>query len=332
MDFTGMLRRFQQKWFSIFLGPLKAGAIVAFLAVIIALLVPNRFKSTARLLPLEAKSVGGLGSLANAAAAFGLNIPGNEGSDTNFIDIINSRTLRVELLQTEFTFHQSQWAFGPLVERRQTLYDYVHQKNMDRAVKALDKHVAAYRDLKTKVLTVEVETGSADLSAQVAQKATDYLEGFLLNRNQSRGGFKASFAEKRLAAARLESQKAEETLRAFLDRNRNYQVSQDPTVRLEGMRLEADMKLHQQLIMTLAVNREQALLEEKNDVPILNVLDPPSQPIDKSWPPRSMLVLMSFAVAFFAKLALEQRGWIASRLLEPESGSSQIHEIGPEVL
>jgi hypothetical protein len=114
---------------------------------------------------------------------------------------------------------------------------------------------------------------------------------------------------------------AEETLRRFLEGNRNYLNSADPAVRLKGTRLEGELRLRQQLVTTLALNREQALLEEKNDIPILNVLDQGNLPIEKNRPARSQLVV---ALAFLVGLGswgFENRRWIKERLSERSVGS-----------
>ncbi len=233
-----------------------------------------------------------MGNLAAAAAAFGVSVPGGEGNDANFVDILNSRWLREQLLQTNFQYHARSWRFGAEQLHVGTLYDYLGARNMDRAVMALNEVLLTSRDLKSKVITLSAETKSPDLSQQVVQRAGKLLETFLQEKGRTRGGAKAIFAEARLADARGEMDQAEEAFRRFLESNRNYQSSGDPAVRLKGTRLENELRLRQQLVTTLAMNREQALLDEKSDIPILNVLDPGNLPIDKSRPSRSVLVLL----------------------------------------
>ena len=57
------------------------------------------------------------------------------------------------------------------------------------------------------------------------------------------------------------------------------------------------MRLRQQLVTTLALGYEQALLEEKNDMPILNVLDEADVPFEKSGPSRTLNVLIAILAA-----------------------------------
>ncbi len=294
--------------------PLQIGFAAACATALLSLFLPNYYKSEARVLPVEAKNNmgGGLGNLAAAAAAFGVSVPGGDGSDANFVDILNSRTLREQLLQTTFTFHARAWRFGKLRERREILQVFLKERNGDRALKRLAKVLVVSRDLKSKVITVGAETRSPELSQQVAQRALQLLEAFVQQKGRTRGGAKALFAEARLEEARKERAEAEDALRAFLNGNRNYLSSPDPAVRLKGMRLESEYKLREQLVASLAMSREQALMEEKNDIPILNVLDPGNLPIEKSRPSRLFNTLVSFALAVVATLLYRARMGISN--------------------
>ena len=103
---------------------------------------------------------------------------------------------------------------------------------------------------------------------------------------------------------------AEHELVQYAINNRNYQTSVDPVVRLKGMRLEAEFKLRQQLVLTLAMSREQSLLDEKNDIPILNILDPASLPLEKSRPSRATLAILAFFLFSAGSFGLENLPWI----------------------
>lgn len=304
--------------------PLQIGLVAAVVMAAVSLFMPNYYRSEARILPVEARGMSGsLGGLASAAAAFGVSVPGGDGSDTNFVDILQSRWLQEQLLNTEFQFKARAWRFGAERERRETLYAYLAAPNMDRALKSLAPMMNISRDLKSKVILVAVETPSPTLSQRVVQRAIQLLEDFNQQKGRTRGGAKAAFAEARLAEARGELSGAEDAFRRFLEINRNYQSSADPTVRIKGGRLEADVRLRMQLVTTLAMNREQALLEEKNDVPILNVLDPGNLPIEKSRPKRSMIVLLTFLAVSAGAWAYANRAWIRSRLLDPEDPGAE---------
>ncbi|MEI6569477.1 MAG: hypothetical protein WCR20_22555, partial [Verrucomicrobiota bacterium] len=69
--------------------PLQWSIAAGLLMAVVTLFMPNFSRSEARLLPVETKGVGGnLGGLASAAAAFGVSVPGGDGSDANFVDVL----------------------------------------------------------------------------------------------------------------------------------------------------------------------------------------------------------------------------------------------------
>jgi len=297
--------------------PIQWAFSAGLLTAVISLFMPNYYKSEARLLPVD-PNASGMGGLAAAAAAFGVNVGGAGGSDANFVDILKSRWLKENLLNTEFRFQARSWRFGAKRPHQGTLYTYLEAKNMDRAVRQLDDILAATKDIKSNVITLAAETLSPELSQQVARRATELLNQFVVENSRTRGTEKATFAEARLTDARREMGQAEAAFQAFLESNRNYQMSGDPAVRLRGARLEAELNLRRQLVTTLAMNREQSLLDAKNDVPILNVLDEGNLPIEKSKPVRSRLVLLAAFLVGVATWAWQNRQWIKTRLRADE--------------
>lgn len=311
--------------------PLQIGFAAAVVTALVSLFLPNYYRSEARILPVEAKGIGGgLGSLASAAAAFGVSVPGGDSVDANFVDILQSRWLREKLLNSEFRFKVRAWRFGVDRERHETLYAYLKAENLDRALKQMASMVSISKDLKSKVILLAVDTRSPELSQLVVRRSLELLEEFIQQKGRTRGGAKALFAEARLAEARTELAEAEDVLRRFMEVNRNYQTSTDPMVRLRGARLEAEQRLRMQLLTTLAMNREQALMEEKNDVPILNVLDGGNLPIDKSRPARSVIVMLTFILGTAGAWAFANRAWIQSRLLD--SGEPDLNDVAPKEL
>lgn len=305
-------------WLELLRRPFKLGLFVAMIVALASLFIPNYYRSEAKILPVESKSgLGGLGgNLSTAAAALGVSLPGSEGGDNNFIDILQSRWLGERLLTTEFTFKIRSWRFGAEMERRQTLYTFLKARNMDLGLRSLGKMVSVTRDMKTKVISFSFESRSPSLSKAVVDSAICDLEAFVKGKSQTRGGVKAAFAEARLREAKEELVRAEAVLCQYLEGNRNYLTSADPSVRLKGMRYEADLKLQQQLVATLVVSREQALLEEKNDMPILNVMDEGNFPFEKSWPVRSIYVGGAFLVAAVAVFGFDRKAQIRNWLFD----------------
>lgn len=280
--------------------PFGLALLAGFLTALYSLTLPDYYRSEARLLPVESKAVGGnLGGLASAAAAFGVSVPGSEGSDANFVDILNSRWLREKLLQSTFQFHERTWRFGPAISQSKTLFNYLEARNLDQGIVKLAPLLAVSRDPKSKVITLSAETTSPELSQLMVGETLNLLEIFNREKGRTRGGAKVLFAEARLHEARKEMDEAEDAFRRFLEANRNYLSSSDPATRLRGIRLETELRLRQQLVSSISMTREQSLMEEKNDMPILNLLDASNLPFDKSRPSRANMVVWA---SFFTGL------------------------------
>ena len=299
--------------------PVVLAVLAGVVSSAVSLTMPNYYRSEARLLPVETKATGGtFGGLANAAAAFGVGVPGGDGNDANFVDVLNSRWMREQLVNTEFQFHTRSWRFGEEKAVRKSLYVYLDAKNMDHALQGMGGLLSASRDLKSKIISISAETTSPELSQAVVQKAVKLLELFNREKGRTRGGAKAAFAEARLCDARQELDEAEDAFRRFIEAKRNYLTSGDPDVHRKGARLETELRLRQQLVASIAMNREQALLDEKNDIPILNVLDPGSLPINKSRPERSKIILVTTMLTGVVSWLWLHREWVKAKLLTPE--------------
>jgi uncharacterized protein involved in exopolysaccharide biosynthesis len=281
---------------------LQFGIAGAVLTSLVLLFTPNYYRSVERILPVETKSIGNLSSLGNlsaAAAAIGVNLPGSDGSDANFVDILQSRWMADRLLQEQYSFSWRRFPFfGRAETRTETLAEFLHCKNEDRAVEKLKKYFSASRDLKSKIIMVTADAPSPELSQLIVLNAGKLLEEFVKGKGRTKGGAKALFAEARLKEARGEMDQAVENFRAFLEVNRTYRTSMDPTIQLRGQSLESELRLRQQLVVNLAVTREQALLEEKDDIPIVNILDRGNLPLEKQWPPRALLIFGVFVSLF----------------------------------
>ena len=280
------------------LPPLKTAFATAVVVAGLVIFLPNQFRSIAKVLPGNDRPLSMLSQVQALAPQLGLGGAGQEG-DAIYTEVLSSWWLHERLLETPFTFHQRSWRFGPLVEKSMTWREYLKKPTVDEAVQVSLERVRVRKDIKTRAITIEVETRSADLSQQVAHRTLALLEEFLVKKTNSRGSSKAHFITTRLEEAQAQLAQTEDEMKQwFKEGHANYLTSPDPITRLEGAHLEAKLALSKQKIMTLATLQEQALMEEKNDVPTLNVLDEGNLPERKSSPQRGLMVIAWFALVF----------------------------------
>ncbi len=291
------------------------GLVIALFGAVGTLFMKDSFVSEVRIVAAEGKDLGSLSGLSAAAAALGVGGGGTEDPSNLFMEILDSRWLNEEVLKTTYTFHVRAWRFGRPERNTKTLFEQLQAKNMDRAVMKMDAILQNQRDPRTKRVTITVETRSPELSQGVARRATELLQEFLRERTQTTGRLKAEFTADRLKEARMNYQDAEDQLRTFALNNRGYAQSTDPGVRLKGTRLEQDLQLRRQLVTTLSLSMEQALLDQKNDTPQITVIDAANLPEEKSKPRRSVIVILIFLLGAAGSFGWDNRRWIVETAL-----------------
>jgi uncharacterized protein involved in exopolysaccharide biosynthesis len=288
---------------------LSVGIVVA----VVSLFIPNKYTSEAHILPKDPKGAGMPGQLSAAAAAFGMNV-GMEDASASYLDILRSWWVNERLLNSRFAYHQKPWYFGDPVRKEGLLRDYLDVKTMNKGMKAMLDVLSVDRDQKTGLITIQAETKSPDLSQQVAREAVGLLEDFITNHSQTQAGEKAKFAADRMPKAIQEALEAEARYKSFLMVHRNGPESSDPGVRLTGERLEAELDVKRQVVSTLSVSREQALLEAKDSTPVLTVLDRGNLPDEKSYPPRAIIVIAAMLLVVACHFGWRHRQWIKEGL------------------
>jgi uncharacterized protein involved in exopolysaccharide biosynthesis len=267
----------------------------AIVAAAVSLLLPAKYTATAAFIP-EAES-GGLklpSGLAGLAAQFGVSVPAGAGtSPALYAQIFKSRTLRDEVLQARFPDPRTE---APADSA--TLLDLLDvegeslPERLEAGRKVLDDAVSVRVDNETSMVTLSVETRYPELSASVANLFIELVNRFNLETRQSNARERRRFIEERLSEAETELRAAEEALKTFLERNRQWQGS--PQLRFEHDRLERQVSLKQAVYTTLSQSYEEARIQEVNDTPVITVVDYAVPPQEKSSPKRKLNVILAF--------------------------------------
>lgn len=195
--------------------------------------------------------------------------PEKEGPTLAYSDMLRSRWINDRLLSEKFDFHQASWGFGPgpMEHHITTLKDYLGARTTDEAIRRLQGILSVQRDSKSGLLTLSVETRSPELSQLIARRTVSLLEELLVHLSQQAGDQRKGFTERQLKIARQEYNEAKAKMLAFLDRNYNYQTSPDPSIKVQGDRLQMEIDLAKQVVTNLALHHEQAQIDATNDTP-----------------------------------------------------------------
>ena len=269
--------------------------MAALVAATISLLLPKKFTATATFVPeAEAGESGLPGSLRGLASQFGIGIPGGGGSPAQFYaDVMESRTLRDQILMA--------WFADPRAEEpgdSATLMDILEiqgdseAESLEMGREVLDGTVSVGVDNKTNLVSISVQTRYRVLSARVANRFVEQLVRFNLETRQSNVKTRRQFIESRVAEAEIALRMTEEALQGFLEQNRQFRGA--PQLEVQYERLQRQVALKQEMLITLSRQYEEARIQEVNDTPMITVVDRAVPPVLKSSPRRKLIVLVTF--------------------------------------
>ena len=268
--------------------------VVAFLTGIVSLLLPAKYTAASSFIS-ESESVGmNLPSgLAGLASQFGIAVPGaGANSPAFYADVLRSRTLRDQILLASYPDPR-----GTRPENDSSLLDILkidgdsERERLEKGHEELEKVVKIQVDDETGIVSLSVKTHYPALSADVANLFVELLNSFNMETRQSEAQERRRFIEGRVAEAGDELRAAEEELKSFLERNRQFQGS--PELLFQHDRLQRQVSLKQEVLTTLNREYEESRIEEVNDTPIITVVDRAVPPDERSSPKRTLNVLIA---------------------------------------
>ncbi|HOB99577.1 MAG TPA: GNVR domain-containing protein [Verrucomicrobiota bacterium] len=269
------------------IGLITCGAML--LAGATSLLIPNKYVSTASILP--SGGIDKMADLKSLAGLSGMITPADDGSELYPV-ILASHTIRDAVLAPEYEYEDD----GEV--RQTTLAAYLDETDPDRLRAALGDITTVRLDKKTGVIDLGVETRSPALSQAVLRRYLAELESFNLHKRRTQAGERAEYLARELAERQGGLAAAEDSLAAFQSANRDWMTAGDPEVALILGRLQREVETRTQACLYLLQEYEIAKLDARKDVPVVRILDQPSRPTRESSPPRALIVIVSGLLAF----------------------------------
>jgi uncharacterized protein involved in exopolysaccharide biosynthesis len=276
-----------------------AGATLA--AVFLALVLPRQWTARVVLLPTDSAEGALPAQLSGLVSSFGLQFPFGPMSQSDlYPTILTSDRLLASLLDQEFREKKGAPA-RPLLSLLSPNADD-SPATRAKTIRRLRKHVVtAAKDSETGIVTLEVTTRSALLSADLANALTDRLEQYLIAIRQQDGAKNRMFIDERLTAVFADLVAAEERLTKFREANRR--ISGSPELQLEEARLQRDVLFQEQVFVELKKQKEIAGIEEVKNTPVLKVLDEATPPSRPSKPLRMLLVAAGLLLGAFVSVS-----------------------------
>jgi capsule polysaccharide export protein KpsE/RkpR len=346
-----------------FLG--RVAGVGLLLAVAVALLIPNRYQSVARLMPPDNQSGAGL-SMAVAALSGGASglgglageMLGLKSTSDLLVGVLTSRTVADSLIQK----FDLQKVYG--------------RRRMEDARKELGAQTDASIDRKSQIITITVTDKDPHRAAAMAQAYVEQLNRLMAEVSTSSARRERVFLEGRLQSVNQDLEAAEKEFSQFSSKNTAIDIKEqgkamvdaaavlqgqliaarseleglrqiyaDTNVRVRSMQARvaelenqlrkvggqgegdslqgpsqndslypsirklpllgvtyADLyrktKVEEAVFETLTQEYEMAKVQEAKEIPSVKVLDPPNLPDKKSFPPRTVIVLLGTMAAF----------------------------------
>jgi uncharacterized protein involved in exopolysaccharide biosynthesis len=290
----------------------------ALLTAIVVLILPPRYTALTTFVPEAPKESSLSSSLGGLATQFGLGTQIATPYSPDFMaDVLRSRGIREAILATEFPDLRggAGKANRPLLEILEVEGD-TPARRLEAGLHALADATSMSLDRRTGVLSLRVTLRDPDLAAQVANRMVEELNKFNVERRRSQSGEERIFTERRLVELQKELADAEDELVRFLQRNRQF--SEFSVASVGARSRERQVQLKQEVLATMSRSNEEARINEVRDTPVLTVIDPAEPPAWKSFPKRTISVLVALVVGAVLGIGLAYLAE-ARRRVRPET-------------
>lgn len=257
---------------------ITAAAVVV--GAVLTFVMPSEYQSRVQLLPAsgdDAMSMG-LGQAAGLASSFGINL-GQPSMSMAYPDILKSRQIRERILDH---------TFGTATGQKATLQELLHRSGRSAdtrragALDYLDKKVRVGLDKETGVLELVATMREPTLAQAVAAAYVDELMRIEAELNEQTARTNKQFIEKRLAETEAQLHIAENAFKDF--EAENLRVGNDPELQLNAVRLQRDVRIQEEIYLTLVRQYELAKIEENRHGSGVQVIDPAERPLARSSP------------------------------------------------
>jgi capsule polysaccharide export protein KpsE/RkpR len=198
--------------------------------LLFALLIPNRYESTARLMPPDTQSGNGVALLAALAGKGG----GTGGGLGGGLGAVAGDLLGIKSTSAVFIgVLRSQTVEDRLIERFNLKHVYWIKTDEDARNK-LESRSTISEDRKSGIITIEVEDRSSQRAAAIAQGYIEELNKLVVNLSTSSAHRERVFLEERLIKVKSELDQSSEDFSQFASKNKALEIKEEARAMLQG--------------------------------------------------------------------------------------------------
>jgi len=218
-----------------------AGAVALAASVILVLLIPKSYKSTARIMPPE-QTNGASSMLALASRSSTLNpisllasgVLGNHSTTALFVSLLQSGTVSDHLV------------------KRFELQHVYHKRYRIDAAKRLARNTEITDDKRSGVITIQVSDHDPHRARDIAQAYLDELNNLVRQTSNSSAHQERTFLQQRLGGATADLSRAQIALSEYSTKNNTIDLKEQTRAMVDAAaRLEGEMVLAQSTLNSL---------------------------------------------------------------------------------
>ncbi len=172
---------------------------------------------------------------------------------------------------------------------------------LSRVINTVGKQLETSTQRTTNVITISYSTGEPELSAAIVNAFLEELIRYNQDMKDNKARQNREFIENQLEENRKLLKEAEESLAEFTAKNKKIAT---PDLEVELDRLKRNVKVQEEVFITLKKQLELAKIEEQEKTPVIQIIEKASVPLHKSNPKTKRNVLLAGFVSLFFFIGL----------------------------
>ncbi len=237
----------------------------------------------------------------------GVSMGGSGGADFSkyMKDILHSDVFLSKIVEREWRVYEDRGDTVTLKEFWELEPDTT-EKHWQRKLKKsmherLKSKIDYSMDKESGLVKITTLFNTPFLATEVNRFIVRELNNIILNKLRFKAREKREFIERRLEEVKKELREAENQLKSF--RQNNRRVNSSPALMLRQERLIRNVEIKGTVYKELLKQYETSKIEEKKDVPVLDIIDPAQIPVDDNLSGKKVVLIAGFAGIFLGILA-----------------------------
>ena len=261
-------------------------------SVVLNIILPKKYVAEMSITQSSPNLSSGLGNVSSIASSFGINLNNMKGDVFYLPNLIQSNSLKKSIVQKERVINNNS---TNLVEHFNNPFLPFQQLDDDEklinSIEVFSSSLILLEDQNSGMITVKFISDSPSLSEEVLTDINVYLNRYLNSGINLQASSMLELINEEISITKSELNSVEDQLALFINENRNYFDS--PNLVLKFKRFERDIEILNQKYTNLIIQQTMAMIEEKKQLPKLNII---SEPFSDTSPYSPSLINILFVV------------------------------------